>query len=546
MVYSAMEMGVGREAMSVMSDIFNMPTPCQHKAWDNHVSALYDAHKKVVDEQLQQARDKVFSHYCSDETDVAEIAVSFDGTWSKRGYTANFGVGFVVSVETGEVLDFDFESKICKACESTKKDLGEDSPEYDIWYQGHKDKCTKTHTGSSGSMECSIAKKIWDRSKETNLHYKFMISDGDSKAYGSIWDTYGCCDKCEKWEKMDKRSAEYKKWRESKEYEIWKENHESGKAECARVSKLDCIGHVQKRMGTHLRELRKKQPKLKDGKSVKGSKHRLTDKTLDKLQTYYGNAIRANVKPGKLTPQEQKKQIKIMQTAILAVLYHTCELPDDEKRHQYCPPGPDSWCSYRRDGTLQRKDHHLDAVFLDFLLPEFQRLSEYSLLLRCLPGYSQNVNESLNSLVWNRAPKHRYKGPQVVKIAVMSAILYFNSGAASRQDVMEAANIPGGEFTFEGCLAKDKKRMSSSVTSAQMKEKERRRKRRQAKLAANQGESSYASGKFNEVDPLDFEASSSSSDDEDNYPLAWLVHNNDSDDSDDAPLAQLVSGSQGK
>ncbi len=37
---------------------------------------------------------------------------------------------------------FDFESKICKACESTKKDLGEDSPEYDMWYQV-KDKYTK-------------------------------------------------------------------------------------------------------------------------------------------------------------------------------------------------------------------------------------------------------------------------------------------------------------------------------------------------------------------------------------------------------------------
>ena len=52
------------------------------------------------------------------------------------------------------------------------------------------------------------------------------------------------------------------------------------------------------------------------------------------------------------------------------------------------------------------------------------------------------MNESLNRLVWDCAPKHRYKGPQVVKIAVMSAILYFNSGAASRQDVLKAANIP--------------------------------------------------------------------------------------------------------
>ena len=36
--------------------------------------------------------------------------------------------------------------------------------------------------------------------------------------------------------------------------------------------------------------------------------------------------------------------------------------------------------------------------------------------------------------------------------------------------------------------------------------KERRRKRRQPKLVANQGESSYSSGKLNEVDPLDIDA----------------------------------------
>jgi hypothetical protein len=545
MVYSSMEMGVGREGMSVLCDVFNMPPPCHHKAWDNYVAALYEAHKQAVAEQLQKARDKVFARHSSDETDVVEIAVSYDGTWSKRGYTANFGVGFVISVETGEVLDFDFESKLCKECETTKRDLGEDSCEFDIWYGGHKDQCTQTHTGSSGSMECSIAKKIWDRSKDRNSQYKFMICDGDSKAYGSIWDTYGCCDDCEKWEKMDKRSAEYKKWRESKAYEVWKESHESGKAECARVSKLDCIGHVQKRMGTHLRELRKSKPKLDDGKSVKGSKHRLTDKTMDKLQTYYGNAIRANVKPGKLTPEEQKEQITIMQRAIMAVLYHTCEL-NNKERHKYCPPGPDSWCSYKRDGTLQRKDHHLDPVFLNFLLPECKRLSEYSLLLRCLPGYSQNANESLNGLVWNRAPKHRYKGAHVVETAVMSAILSFNAGAASRQDVMKVANIPGGAFTLEGCTAKDEKRMSHSVRKTKTKEKERRRKIRQAKLAANQGETSYASGMFNEVDPLDIDASSSDDDDDDDYPLARLLDSNESEDSDDAPLAEIISRNQQK
>ena len=71
MVYSAMEMGVGREAMSAMCDIFNMPPPCHHKAWDQHVAALYLAHKKTVAEQLQKVRNKVFSLHGLDETDVA-------------------------------------------------------------------------------------------------------------------------------------------------------------------------------------------------------------------------------------------------------------------------------------------------------------------------------------------------------------------------------------------------------------------------------------------------------------------------------------------
>ena len=247
-----------------MCDIFNMPPPCHHKAWDNHVAALHKAHKKAVAEQLQQARAKVFSRHSCNESDVAEIAVSYDGTWSKRGYTANFGVGFVISVETGEVLDYGLESKLCMECATTKKDLGEDSSEFDMWFRGHQDQCTQTHTGSSGSMECSIAKKIWNRSKESNLQYRFMVCGGYSKAYGSILDTYGCCDDCQKWENTDKRSGAYKKWRESKHHKEWKESHESGKAECSRVTKLDCIGHVQKRMGTHLWELRKNQTKLKD------------------------------------------------------------------------------------------------------------------------------------------------------------------------------------------------------------------------------------------------------------------------------------------
>ena len=35
-----------------------------------------------------------------------------------------------------------------------------------------------------------------------------MIRDGDSKAYSSIWDIYGCCDLCEKYGEPFEREQE--------------------------------------------------------------------------------------------------------------------------------------------------------------------------------------------------------------------------------------------------------------------------------------------------------------------------------------------------
>ena len=41
----------------------------------------------------------------SDSTATLDVAVSFDGTWAKRGFASLTGVVFAISVDTGEVLD---------------------------------------------------------------------------------------------------------------------------------------------------------------------------------------------------------------------------------------------------------------------------------------------------------------------------------------------------------------------------------------------------------------------------------------------------------
>ncbi|GFS87773.1 uncharacterized protein TNCV_4213851 [Trichonephila clavipes] len=57
------------------------------------------------------------------------------------------------------------------------------------------------------------------------------------------------------------------------------------------VEKLECIGHVMKRMGTRLRRLKTKMrgQKLSDGMPLCG-RNRLTEAEIDRLQAYYGLA----------------------------------------------------------------------------------------------------------------------------------------------------------------------------------------------------------------------------------------------------------------
>lgn len=243
--------------------------------------------------------------------------------------------------------------------------------------------------------------------------------------------------------------------------------------------------HVQKRMGKNLIALAGKL-KLSDGKPVGGKAGRLTRPTIDKLQKYYGNAIRRCVGNKAKSKQEVEGAVKKMQCAVKGVLYHSVRIDDEKKRHQYCPDGESSWFSYKKDkaaGTntpFVNKSHHLDPVFLEFLTPLFDSLSEKKLLKRCPQGLSQNANESVNSLVWNRCPKHRNRGVKSVETAAASAITQFNIGAAGRHGVMVIRVRDPCCFLYKSwSRRKNKKRVKQANIRAQKKFKEARQKIRQ-------------------------------------------------------------------
>ena len=245
----------GKAWQLTICDILNMPQPTSTKAWNDHSTALYEVHKTSVKNHFYSTRERVRRVVMKDKPEITDdnvinVPVTFDGTWSKWGHAANYGFGFVLSVDTGEVLDYGFKSKICWECNSHK--TKKDSDEFQKWYQKHKKICSKKFDGSTGNMKVEIARDLQGHSKDFKMCYKYMVCDGDSKAYSAVWDVYGCFETCNKYENMDRKSAEYKKWQESDSYLRWKTEHEDETAICNRVIKFDCIEHAQKRLGTAL------------------------------------------------------------------------------------------------------------------------------------------------------------------------------------------------------------------------------------------------------------------------------------------------------
>ncbi|KAJ4435118.1 hypothetical protein ANN_23693 [Periplaneta americana] len=139
-----------------------------------------------------------------------------------------------------------------------------------------KPSCCKNYHGFSGGMEAAGMKLIFHRSQEKyGVRYVKYLGDGDSIAFKSVFESepYG--------------------------------------SDCP-IEKLECVGHVQKCMGSRLLKLTKdmKGKKLEDGKGIGGA-GRLTKKEIQSIQMYYGAAIRQNV-----------GNLDSMQHAVWAIYFH--------------------------------------------------------------------------------------------------------------------------------------------------------------------------------------------------------------------------------
>ena len=139
--------------------------------------------------------------------------------------------------------------------------------EYQKWYEYHEEEFMKNYEGSAGKIEVDSVAEMFATSQEKfGVKYSNYIGDGDSKTFKAILD--------------------------SKPY-----------GDELTVVKSECIGHVEKRMGSRLRNIRKE-------KKLAG-KRKLTDKVVKKLTKYHGLSIQRNV-----------NSVADMNREIMATYYH--------------------------------------------------------------------------------------------------------------------------------------------------------------------------------------------------------------------------------
>ncbi|KAL7634599.1 UNVERIFIED_CONTAM: hypothetical protein RMT77_014976 [Armadillidium vulgare] len=397
-------MGVGYNALASIFTAFNLPVPS--KSQTSIVGRLLlleiEEQGKLI---LERCRAVVYKHYekyfpnSVNESGRAMIVVCFDGSWKTRGHHSHIGIGFVVDSETNLIVDFHVLSNFCQTCALNKNMLNE--RKFDEWVKQHKEKneCDQNFSAehSSGSMEPEIARILWERSKNSNLWYTTMVTDGDSKAHTKV-----------------------------------KEISPYGDII---VKKEECHNHINKRMKRVLNQVVKDEG-LREGKE---KEYFLTEAKINAFSNFYSKAITENV--GK---------IEKMKNAIMASFYHHVQTPEEPiGDHHLCPEGKDSWCFYKKaqhegkEPDPKNFTHPISKKVLNCILNAkiFKDLTSDALLLRCT-GKTQNLNESLHSRVWKIVPKDQYKGVMYVKIAMWMVMTKHNLGIVEQGELWEGFATP--------------------------------------------------------------------------------------------------------
>jgi hypothetical protein len=443
LVYGMRSIGRGKAAAETFCGVMNLNAP-PFRFFDHEKSLSH-----AVENICKSAMKKAVQDAVEENGGSRDLAVGIDGSWQKRGHNSLNGIVSATSVSTGKVLDIEIKSKYCKC-------IGR-------FQNKHEQECKANYSGTSGGIEVAGALDIFNRSVASyDVRYTEYLGDGDCRAYDDIV--------------------------KAKPY-----------GDQVTINKNECIGHVQKRMGTRLRNLKAKKEFLTDGKTL-GGKNRLTEADITKIQKYYGLAIRRTAKEGLAKMKEE----------IWSIYFHLSATNETPQYHGLCRSDPEHvWCKYRKAVAENNEyDHtkhfHINPLIMKYIKKIFTDLTDTKLLEKCLWGKTQNACESLNNVIWTVIPKRTFVGLETLRFGVYEAVGVYNEGNIVKCKVFEQLQLEIGKNLVQTMRRLDSLRVKKIEKYFQILQKKLRLKRTQARrVLEDQFEAeedadnpSYAAGTF--------------------------------------------------
>ena len=147
--------GKGRVGLEKICSTLGLSSPVTQKTFTKYTQFWEKLSTNVLEENLEMTR-KTAKRVTENELElgkqsVVDVATSFDGSWSSRGWVAKKCVVTTISNKTSQIMDVVLKNSSCHQCTNMaeKQKSGKCTRmEYLDWFVKH-DECLQNHDGSS-------------------------------------------------------------------------------------------------------------------------------------------------------------------------------------------------------------------------------------------------------------------------------------------------------------------------------------------------------------------------------------------------------------
>ena len=139
-------MAVGHAGLVKLCRFLNMK-PLKHTSYTKHTHTICEANKVVVTWIIDDYATVVRRVYRDIDSSIGHdntinLTVSYDGSWMTRGHKSRYGIGCVVEVITGLVIDLQVMSLYCQRCAfASTRHGGRHTAAFKEWYVTQQPEC---------------------------------------------------------------------------------------------------------------------------------------------------------------------------------------------------------------------------------------------------------------------------------------------------------------------------------------------------------------------------------------------------------------------